>query len=113
MRFLFKLIGLALLLAGVYFLGQNIYFTTNVHPYWWRGIAADASILCLTSGILMLFFLHRQEKSLGWVVLGIGIVLIFLSSSAILNPTSLWQFCLSMACFVGGYQLLTTGRLNI
>jgi hypothetical protein len=55
MRFLFKLLGLILLLAGVYFLGQNIYFSTNVYPYWWRGIAADGSILFLTSGILMLF----------------------------------------------------------
>ncbi|AUB43219.1 hypothetical protein COO91_09392 (plasmid) [Nostoc flagelliforme CCNUN1] len=33
MRFLFKLLGLILLLAGVYFLGQNIYFSTNVYPY--------------------------------------------------------------------------------
>lgn len=113
MRFLFKLIGLALLLAGVYFLGQNIYFTTNVYPYLWRGVAADASILFLTSGILMLFVLPRQDKNLGWVALGMGIFLVFFSSRAILNPTSLWQFCLSMACFVGGYQLLTTGRLNI
>lgn len=113
MRFLFKLLGLILLLAGVYFLGQNIYFSTNVYPYWWRGIAADGSILFLTSGILMLFVLPRQEKALGWVALGIGIVLIFFSSRAVLTPTSLWQFCVSMACFVGGYQLFTTGRLNI
>lgn len=113
MRFLLKLIGLALLLAAIYFLGQNIYFSTNVYPYWWRGIAADTSILFLTSGIIMLFVLPRQDKSLGWVALGIGIFLIFFSSRAILNPTSLWQFCLSIACFVGGYQLLTTGRLNI
>ncbi|MGK7952100.1 MAG: hypothetical protein AB4368_25775 [Xenococcaceae cyanobacterium] len=40
-------------------------------------------------------------------------MLIFFSSRAILNPTSLWQFCLSLASFVGGYQLFTTGRLNI
>lgn len=112
MRLLLKLIGLALLLAGFYFLGQNIYFTTNVYPYWWRGVAADGSILFLTAGILMLFVLPRQDKTLGLIALGIGIVLIFLSSRAILNPTSLWQFCLSMVCFVGGYQLLTTGRLN-
>lgn len=113
MRLIFRLIGLALLMAGVYFLGQNIYFTTNVYPYWWRGIAADFSILSLTLGILMLFVLPRQAKELGWIVLGVGIVLIFMSSRAILNPTSLWQFCLSMASFVGGYQLFTTGRLNL
>ena len=107
-----RLIGLALLLAGVYFLGQTIYFTTNVYPYWWRGISADASILFLSAGILMLF-LPRQNKSVGWAAIALGILLVFLSSRAILNPTSLWQFFLSFACFVGGYQLFTTGRLNI
>lgn len=113
MDFLLRLLGLALLLVGVYFLGQNIYFTTNPYPYWWRGIAADFSILSLTLGLLMTFILPRQAKSLGWIVLAFGIFLIFLSSRAILNPTSLWHFCLSMASFISGYQLLTTGRLNL
>lgn len=113
MRLITKLIGLALLLLGVYFLGQNIYFTTNPYPYWWRGISADASILLLTSGTLLFFVLPRREKMLSGVVIAMGIVLIFASSRAILNPTSLWQFVLSLASFVGGYQLITTGRLNI
>lgn len=113
MRLLAKLIGLALLLLGVYFLGENIYFTTNIYPYWWRGIAADASILFLTSGILLFFVLPSRDKSLALVAIAVGIMLIFASSRAILNPTSLWQFCLSLASFVGGYQLFTTGRLNI
>lgn len=113
MRFILKLIGLTLLLLGVYFLGQNIYFTTNPYPYWWRGISADASILFLTSGVLLFFVLPSRDKILSGVAIAIGIILIFASSKAILNPTSLWQFVLSLASFVGGYQLITTGRLNI
>ncbi|NJK30488.1 MAG: hypothetical protein HC940_10235 [Acaryochloris sp. SU_5_25] len=93
-------------------MAQNIYFTTNVHPYWWRGIAADASVFFLTGGMISLFFLPRQEKALGWIFLGIGVLLIFLGSRAVLNPTSLWQFCLSFGCFVGGFRLFSTGRLN-
>lgn len=108
-----RLIGLGLLILGFYFMGQNIYFTTNVHPYWWRGVAADASVLFLTGGIVSLVFLPRREKMLGWILMGIGVLLIFFGSHAVLNPTSLWQFCLSFGCFVGGYQLLSTGRLNI
>ena len=108
-----RLLGLALLLLGVYLLGQNIYFTTNASPYWWRGIAADGSILALTTGIIMLFSLPNSDKKLGWIVVAIGILLVFYSSKAILNPTTLWQFFLSTACFVGGYQLFTSGRLNI
>ena len=71
------------------------------------------SLLFLTAGVLILFFLPRQYKSLGWVGVLIGVLLVFFSSRAILNPTSLWQFFVSLAFFVGGYQLLTTGRLNI
>lgn len=108
-----RLIGLGLLVIGFYFMGQNIYFTTNVHPYWWRGISADASVLFLTGGVVSLFFLPRREKFLGWALMGIGVLLIFFSSHAVLNPTSLWQFCLSFGCFVSGFQLFTTGRLNI
>ncbi|MGK7938340.1 MAG: hypothetical protein AB4206_21455 [Xenococcaceae cyanobacterium] len=113
MRLLVRLIGLILILLGVYFLGENIHFTTNPYPFWWRGIAADASILFLTLGVLMLFALPSQDKSLAFAAIAVGIILIFFSSQAILNPTSLWQFFYSLVSFVSGYQLLTTGRLNI
>ncbi|MGL5939205.1 MAG: hypothetical protein ACRC2S_02275 [Waterburya sp.] len=113
MRLLARLIGLSLLLLGVYFLGQNIYFTNNVSPYWWRGVAADTSILFLTAGVLMFFVLPRGNKSLAGVAIAFGIIAVFLSSKAILQPTSLWQFVLSLASFVSGYQLFTTGRLDI
>lgn len=112
MRLLARLIGLGLLLSGIYFLGQNIYFTNNVYPYWWRGVAADTSIFCLTGGVLLFFVLPRGSKSLAGIVIAIGIVAVFVSSKAILQPTSLWQFVLSLACFVSGYQLFTTGRLD-
>ncbi|ACK70942.1 conserved hypothetical protein [Gloeothece citriformis PCC 7424] len=112
MRILTALIGLGLLLLGVYFLGRNIVFTTNVSPYWWRGIAADASILCITLGIASFFAFPREIKEWGWILIILGILLIFMSSRAILNPTSLWEFFLSMVSFLAGYQLLTRGRIN-
>ena len=108
-----RIIGLALILLGIYFLGENIYFTTNIYPYWWRGIAADASILLLTLGVFLFFILPRRDKGLAFVAIALGIILIFFSSRATLNPTSLWQFFYSLTSFVGGYQLFTTGRLNI
>ncbi|NJN23530.1 MAG: hypothetical protein HC810_02900 [Acaryochloridaceae cyanobacterium RL_2_7] len=101
------------MLLGIYFLGQNIYFTTDVYPYWWRGVSADASILSLTAGVISLFYFPRREKIVGWFLLGLGIILIFASSRAILSPTSLWQFCLSLGCFTGGFQLMSRGKLNL
>lgn len=113
MRLFARLLGLGLLLLGIYFLGQNIYFSNNVAPYWWRGVAADVSILFLTAGVLMFFILPPNNKSLAGIAIAIGIVAVFISSKAILQPTSLWQFVLSLASFTGGYQLFTTGRLNL
>ena len=72
-----RLIGLCLLLVGLYFLGQNVYFTTNPYPYWWRGIAADSSILFLTAGVMLFFALPAREKMLSIISILIGIVLVF------------------------------------
>lgn len=111
MKLITSLIGLALILLGIYFLGSNILFTTSVDPYWWRGISADASVLFLTSGVIGLFALPKNSKSLGWILIGISILLIFVSSRAILQPTSLWQFFLSVVSLTSGYKLLTFGKL--
>jgi hypothetical protein len=114
MRFLIQLAGLVLMLLGIYFLGKNIIFTTNVSPYWWRGIAADASIFLLCAGICLLVFMPLGlMKQLGWIFVAGGIVCIFISSRAILNPTSLWQFFLAMVTMTCGYRLFSTGRLPI
>jgi hypothetical protein len=113
MRFLATIIGIGLMFVGVYFLGKNIFFTTNLYPYWFRGIAADLSVLALTTGVGTLFFLPRSLKFIGWILIIIGIIAVFLSSRAILNPTSLWQFFLSLISFTAGYQLFTTGKINI
>jgi hypothetical protein len=107
MKFFYQLIGIALMLLGVYFLGRNIVFTTSAYPYFWRGIAADLSVLSLTSGVIGLFMLPTTQKFLGWVLIGFGIVFVFYSSRAVLNPTSLWQFFVSIVAMVGGFKLLT------
>jgi hypothetical protein len=111
MALIARLIGIILMGTGIYFLGNNIIFTTNVYPYFWRGIAADGSILALIAGVMMLVFLPAREKSWGWIPIIIGIVLVFFSSRAILNPTSLWQFLLSFAAMAVGYKLVSQGRL--
>ena len=112
MRLLTKLIGLALLLVGVYFLGQNIIFTTRISPFWWRDISATGSVLALTAGIVSLIFFRRAVGELGWILVGLGILLVFVSGKVILMPTSLWYLFLSFASLAAGFKLITTGRLN-
>jgi hypothetical protein len=112
MRLLLKLIGLALLLVGIYFLGQNIIFTTQTASYWWRDISAAGSVLAVTSGVVALLFFNRNAGGVGWVLVGLGILLVFVSGNVVLKPTSLWTFFLAFVSLVGGLQLITTGRLR-
>ncbi len=113
MRLLLRLIGLGLLIFGIYFLGNKIIFTTNVYSVWWHGVAANASVLALTLGVLMLVFSPERSKKFGWIGVTIGVVLVFLSSRAVLNPTSLWQFFISFFSIAVGYKMLTTGRFPL
>ena len=111
MRSLLKLIGFGLLLLGFYFLGQNVIFTTQTSVYWWREIPAAGSVLAVMSGVFVLLFGRSSTKQMGWLLVGLGMILAFLSGGIILRPTSLWTFSLAFASFAGGYKLMTTGRL--
>ena len=109
MRFLSYVLGLALILLGIYFLGKNIVFTTHAYP-WWRGIAADLSVISLCAGVFALVFLPSALKPFGWVAVAFGIVCVFASSRAILSPTSLWQFFLSLTAMGFGYKMMSGRR---
>lgn len=98
---------------SIYLLGHNILFTTNVSPYWWRGVAADASVFFLAIGVLSLVFLPNEFKEIGWISMAIGILSVFISSRAILNPTSLWEFFLAFMVMAIGYKLFSTGRVPL
>ncbi len=107
-----QLFGLLLLLAGMYFLGQNIMFSTYYSPYFWRNLPALGSVLAIIGGVTSLLFFRRQTGSLGWFLLIVGVVLVFLSGGVMLKPTTLWNFMIAFAALVSGFKLLTEGRLR-
>jgi hypothetical protein len=107
-----RLIGFLLLLAGIYFLGQNIVFSTFYSPFFWRNLPAMGSVLCIMGGVTSLIVFPRQTGSWGWVLLILGIVLVFLSGGVLLKPTSLWNFMIAFAALISGYRLMTEGRLR-
>lgn len=104
------IVGLALIIASVYFLGQNIVFTT--YYSWWHRTSATGSVLALLAGIGSLTFWRQEMGNFGWIFIAIGIILVFLSGGVVLQPTSLWTFCVSMLAFASGYQLLTRGKIR-
>ena len=71
-----RLLGIALLISGIYFLGQNIIFATGYSPYFWRDIPAAGSVLVIMGGIISLLFFPRQTGNFGWMLLSISAVLI-------------------------------------
>jgi hypothetical protein len=105
-----SIFGLALIVTSIYFLGQNIIFTT--YYSWWQRTSATASILALIGGIGSLTFWRREMGNFGLIFIAIGIILVFLSGGVVLRPTSLWTFFVSILAFASGYQLLTRGRIK-
>lgn len=112
MQLISKLIGLILLIVGVYFVGQNIIFTTQVSRYWWSDLSAAGSVLAITSGIISLLFFRRLMGDLGWGLIVLGILLVFVSGKVILLPTSLWYFFLSFVSLIAGFKMISTGRID-
>ncbi len=109
-----KLLGVALLLIGLWFLTQDIIITTTQSsPYWYRWLPADISILMIMAGVISILFFGPQLGSLGWILLGIGAVLVFLSGGLLLQGTSMWDFIIAFAAIAGGYQLMTQGRIKM
>ena len=102
-----KLLGLPLVLAGIYFLGRNIMFSTYYSPFFWRSLPAMGSVLCVVGGTVSLICFPRETGTFGWVLLSAGILLVFLSGGVFLQPTSLWNFMVAFAALVSGYKLLT------
>ena len=107
-----RILGILLLLVGIYFLGKDIVFASHYYLGFWRDIPATGSVLAIMSGIITLLFFREVTGNFGWVLLMLGIVLVFLSGGVILKPTSLWNFFLAFVAMIGGYQLIVQGRFR-
>lgn len=102
-----RLIGFALMMAGIFFLSSSII----IGGCWLVHIPALASVLFGVAGVLTLTFL-RPIRNLGWILITIGIVLAFASGCIFITPISLFSFLLAFLCLSIGYQLFTSGRIR-
>ncbi|WP_295615594.1 hypothetical protein [Chamaesiphon sp. GL140_3_metabinner_50] len=106
-----SILGLALIIFSIYFLGKGIDFSSTAY-IGWQKTSATASVLAMLAGISSLTFWRRELGNFGWIFIAIGIILVFMSGSVMLKPTSLWNFFVGMTAFASGYQLLTRGRIR-
>ncbi|MFM2432109.1 MAG: hypothetical protein RLZZ511_3323 [Cyanobacteriota bacterium] len=105
MKLLGQLIGFGLILLGIYWLGQNIFFT-NQYYYWWQGISAAAAVVLLIAGLWVLFEARSSNRNFAWILIGGAIALIFMSGGVLIRPTSLWNFLIGFAAMFGGSKLI-------
>jgi hypothetical protein len=100
--FVSKLIGLGLILAGVTFLSTSIYVSVYLR-------STPGILLCI-GGVVALNWGGRDNRKLGWVLIGIGIAL-FIASGVVIGSVSLFSLLVSFAGISCGYQLFTTGKV--
>ncbi|KAF3888401.1 MULTISPECIES: hypothetical protein [Nostocales] len=106
-----KVTGLVLLLICVYYLVQNLIFASRYHSFFYQSFPATGSMLALILGIFTLIFFPKNTDNLGWILLGISMVLALLSGGVIFQTTSLWNFFVAFSALSVGYKLLDEGRL--
>ncbi|MFN6465687.1 MAG: FHA domain-containing protein [Nostoc sp. DedVER02] len=97
-----KLIGLGLILAGVTFLSTSLYVSVYLR-------STPGILLCM-GGVVALNWGGRDNRKLGWVLIGIGIAL-FIASGVVIGSVSLFSLLVSFAGISCGYQLFTTGKV--
>jgi pSer/pThr/pTyr-binding forkhead associated (FHA) protein len=100
--FVNKLIGLGLILAGVTFLSTSLYVSVYFR-------STPGILLCI-AGVVALNWVGRDNRILGWVLIGIGMAL-FIASGVIIGSVSLFSLLISFAAISCGIQLLTTGKV--
>jgi hypothetical protein len=109
-KFISKLIGLALIIGGIYFLGQNI--TIHTAGPWWAQLSAKVAVFAVTGGVMAVIFLGKELRNIGFIAIGVGIVLVFASSRISVSSTSLWHYFLGISALVGGGKLLSGGKID-
>ena len=97
-----KLIGLGLILAGITFFSTSIYVSVYLR-------STPGILLCM-GGVVALNWGGRDNRKLGWVLIGIGIAL-FIASGVVIGSVSLFSMLVSFTAISCGYQLFTTGKV--
>jgi hypothetical protein len=100
-----KLLGFALIVMGIYWLGKDIILTTQA-AYGWQTIPAAGSVVLLLAGLWTLFNASGSGQKLAWILIGGGIALIFMSGGVMIRPTTLWNFMLGFCALFGGFKLV-------
>jgi hypothetical protein len=105
-----KLLGCSIIGLGIALLSHILIVTIQNPPFLWQGFIADAAVLALVVGVVMLVavpFAGLRQMGSAFLVLGIAIAV--LSEADILIPSVLIRLGVVIVALVGGYLLLLKG----
>ncbi len=100
------LTGLIITLIGFYFLSKNIIFTTHYLYFFWQDASATSAVLCIAAGTAALIFLSEKIGKFGWILIFIGVVMVFMNGRIFIKPTSLWTFFVGFAAMLAGFKII-------
>jgi len=99
--------GLALTVAGGYLILNQVQVNSG-YWYWWGPSTFGLTLVPLMIGVGLLFF--NGKSRVGWILSGIGVVIIFAGIIANLQiyfrPTSLFNTIMMLVLFAGGLGLM-------
>jgi len=110
---LFKLLGYALIGLGIALLSHILLVTLPNPPFLWQGLVADAAVLTLVLGAVMLVAVpFAGLRQIGSAFLVLGIATAVVSDAGILGPSILLRLLAVVLALVSGYLLVRKGSLE-
>lgn len=113
---LIRLLGVLLFMLGIYLFVRDISIVNECQSlfcYEWQNLAASGSVIACMGGVLSVFVFQRRTTTLGWLLLSLGVLLVYLSGGMLLKPIGMLTFIASFTAMAYGHQLMKRRRMAI
>jgi hypothetical protein len=108
-----RIFGLILFFGGFWFIGQNIVFSSRISFFSWQGLAAGGSVALMVCGIVGFFFGSTSLRLASVAAIAASIIIIFLSGTVFIQPTSLAEVFLGLGAMGAGAALINNMNINL
>ena len=92
---LIRLLGILLFMLGIYLFVRDISLVGQCQSYFcseWQNLTASGSAIACMGGVLSVFVFQQRTTTLGWLLLGLGVLLVYLSGGMLLKPIAIHRF---------------------
>jgi len=107
-----RFFGYILFLGGFWFISQNVVFSSRVSFFTWQGISAGGSVVLLVGGLIGFFFGAENMRLPSMAAVAGSLVLILLSGTLYIQPTSLAEVFIGFVAIAAGGSLIQGRKIN-